>query len=378
MKKTASVVFLLLFMVGVSLQAQDLTITQGDLRVELRVDGGFHLYIRKKPNIASVLLTETTRDPAMQADSYAYRTGEWNGINGNEVRILNGIPLPPNHNSLVSSTVVNHPELGSAFHIYLPHILYYGYNVEGRRYGEVPVTDGTFLNIRAFALPFADYRGAYHDNPFVLEAKQDVPVEIPPEAPPEKPTGNYKPEVLKAFTEIADAGGGELVLSSGTGDVVDRIRGLLEKEKGKALDFVLCMDTTASMRPFIDAIRKQLIPVLSEVSLSYPSLRIGMVLFRDYNEEYLTRVIPFTNDLTRVRNSLNAIRVGGGGDIPEAVYEALYDGATKFPWESESKTMVLIGDAPPHPKPRRSITKEMVDKAVSERGITVHTLLIPR
>ena len=124
MKKRVFAAFLALS--GFYLYAQDLNINTGDLLLELRADGGFHLFIRKKPDINSVLLTETTRDPAMRAVNYAYRAGEWNPINGDEIRILDGVPIPRESRifSLISSTVVNHPVLGPAFHIYLPYVLY--------------------------------------------------------------------------------------------------------------------------------------------------------------------------------------------------------------------------------------------------------------
>jgi len=354
---------------SISLFAQDLSIASGDLLLELRADGGFHLFIKKKPDISSVLLTESTRDPAMQADNYAYRAGEWNAINGDEVRLLNGSPISRESRiySLISSTVENHPTLGNAFHIYIPYILYYGY--ESGRHGEVYLTDGTFLNIRAFALPYADYRGAFRDNPFLLEVVQE-----PPPGPPE----GYMRETVEAFTQIARDGSGELIYSGGPDDVVDLIRTVLENETGGSIDIVICLDTTNSMKKYIDALREKLIPTLQETLGRFTSFRIGMVLFKDYHEIYLTRVIPFTADFTRFQNDLNAIRVSGGGDIPEAVYEALHDGASRFTWEAQSRVMILIGDAPPHPRPRGRITKTMVDNAMSERNIKVHAMILPQ
>jgi hypothetical protein len=353
---------------GTSLWAQDLSIDSGDLRIEQRVDGGFHLFIRKKPGIGSVLLTESTRDPTLQAENYAYRPAEWNAINGDEIRILDGQPLPRDSRirSLVDSTPEVHPELGPAFHIYIPYILYYGY--EGGRNGEVYVVDGTFLNIRAFALPYADYRGAFRDNPFVLQVRPQEPLPGPPE-------GNFMKDTVEAFSKIAT---GDLIYSSGPADLVERIRGALEKEKGKNVDMVLCLDTTGSMRDDIAAVRLRLIPMLEEIIAGFASFRIGMVLYKDYNEEYLNKVIPFTGDFSVFQRNLNAIRVGGGKDIPEAVYEALYEGAVKFPWEAESKIMILIGDAPPHPRPRGKITKEMADQAAVERGLKLHAIILPQ
>jgi len=370
MKRKSVIFILLLSAMSFSLNAQDLTINSGDLLLEMRADGGFHLFIRKKPDISSVLLTETTRDPAMRADNYAYRAGEWNAVNGDEIRLLNGSPIPRESRiySLISSTVVNHPALGNAFHIYIPYILYYGY--EEGRHGEVYLTDGTFLNIRAFALPYADYRGAFRDNPFLLEARQDTP--------PGPPEGVYMRETVDAFSQIARDGSGELIYSSGPDDVVDLIRSALEKERGSSLDIVICLDTTNSMRKYIDALRERLIPALDEMLSGFPSFRIGMVLFKDYYDTYLTRIIPFTVDFTQFQNDLNAIRVSGGGDIPEAVYEALHEGAVRFSWEAQSRVMILIGDAPPHPRPRGRITKSMVDNAASEKNIKIHAMLLPQ
>ena len=353
---------------GPSLYAQDVSLGSGDLRIEQRVDGGFHLFIRKKPDIGSVLLTESTRDPSFRSENYAYRAPEWNAVNGNEIRVLDGVPIPRENRifSLIDSTPENHPELGEAFHIYIPYILNYGY--EGGRHGEVYVVDGTYLNVRAFSLPYADYRGNFKDNPFVLRVRPQEPLPGPPE-------GNYMKDTVEAFTTIAT---GDLIYASGPADLVDRIREELVKETGKTVDIVLCLDTTGSMRDDINAIRRQLIPMLKEIIAGFASFRIGMVLYKDYNDEYLTKVIPFTDDFSLFQRNLNGISARGGRDIPEAVYEALYDGVIQFSWEAESKIMILIGDAPPHPRPRGKITREMVDQAVAEQGIKVHAIILPQ
>jgi hypothetical protein len=347
--------------------AQDLSLSTGDLRIELRADGGYHLFIRYKSDISSVLITESTRDPHFLSENYAYRTEERNPVNGDEIRLIDGYPIPPESAiySLVSSTPVQHAVFGWAYHIYIPYKLLYGY--EGGRHGEIEVGDGTYLNIRAFEYSYADYRGAFRDNPFVLNITQD-PGSVPT-------TGAYIPETVSVFTEI---GGENTLFSRSPEDIVDSIKTVLEKEKDKDVDIVICLDTTGSMRPHIDAVRGQLIPMLRQLVSEFASFRIGMVLFKDYNDAYLTRVIPFTRDFNAFQRSLNGVRVSGGGDIPEAVYEALYDGATKFPWAAESKIMILIGDAPPHPRPRGRITKQMVDTETEQREITVHPIILPQ
>jgi hypothetical protein len=254
-----------------------------------------------------------------------------------------------------------------AFQIYIPWILYYGYSTT--RNGEVYVVDGTYLNIRSFALPYGDYRDSFRDNPYVVQVTQQ-PLPGPPE-------GNYMKDTVDSFTEIV-AGKGDLIYSTGADDLVDKIGEILEKEKGKKVDIVLCLDTTGSMRDDIDSVRRLLIPLLEGMIADFKGFRIGMVLYKDYYEVYLNQVVPFTSNFARFRTTLNNIRVGGGRDIPEAVYEALYEGAVKFPWNADSKLLLLIGDAPPHPRQRGKVSKEMVDKAVAERGVKVNAIILPQ
>jgi len=355
------------FLLPFFLNAQDLSLSQDDLRIELRPDGGYHLFIRYKPDISSVLITESTQDPQFKTDNYAYRSAEKNPVNGDEIRLIDGYPISKESGiySLVSSTPEKHPVLGWAYHIYIPHILYYGY--EGRRYGEVQVGDGTYLNIRTFYYAYADYRGPFRDNPFMLRIMQ--------EPPPAAATGTYMKETVAAFTGIA---GKNTVYSSGTSDLVKQIGDILKKEKGEELDIVICLDTTGSMRPHIDSVRLQLTQALREIIAETPSFRIGMVLFKDYREEYLNRIVPFTADFDVFQKNLNAIKIGGGGDIPEAVYEALYAGAVNLPWAAESKIMILIGDAPPHPRPRGTISRQMTEDELAKRGIKMYAIILPQ
>jgi Mg-chelatase subunit ChlD len=284
--------------------------------------------------------------------------------------MLNGEPIPGESGiwSLIDSTPENHPELGLAFHIYIPYLLYYGY--PDTRHGEVYVVDGTFLNIRAFSLPYGDYQGSFRDNPFVLSVNQK-----PLEGPPER---NYMKDTLDAFGDIAASGQGSLIRALGPEDLVDKIRAILEPEQGKNVDLVICLDTTNSMKDDIDAVRFRLIPMLGETIARFRSFRIGMVLYKDYFEAYLNQIVPFTRDFESFQKTLNSIRVSGGRDIPEAVYEALYEAAVKFPWEAESKLIILIGDAPPHPRQRGKISRDMVNEAVTDRGLRVNAIILPQ
>jgi hypothetical protein len=60
------------------------------------------------------------------------------------------------------------------------------------------------------------------------------------------------------------------------------------------------------------------------------------------------------------------------------VHEALHAAALSFPWAAEERIVILIGDAPPHPRPRGSITKEMVDKAAIEKDLRLNVIILPQ
>ena len=350
--------------------ALDLTIGPDDLKMEQGKDGGYHLWVRKKPDVKSVLLTESTADPERNEPVYALRNPVYHPVNGDEKRMLDGEFLDTSGGlfSLIDSTPEPFDEFGEAFHIYIPYVVEFGY--PWSREGEIPVLDGVYLNVRAFPLIYADYDGGFHDNPFVLRLVQK-PLEGPPE-------DNYMADTLREYREIAAEGGGEAILSTGEGDILDKIRDLVDDTEGGSLDLVLALDTTESMRNDMPHLRESLVPLLEDVAAGYESLRFGIVFYKDYMEQYVTRVVEFEPDMSKAQRILDTIRVFGGRDIPEAVYEALYAGIHGYPWASESKMIILVGDAPPHPRPRGRITKEMVYEDAQALDIELHTIILPQ
>jgi Mg-chelatase subunit ChlD len=184
-------------------------------------------------------------------------------------------------------------------------------------------------------------------------------------------------ETINTFAEITTSNNGDLIWSRDPQDLVDKIRTLLEKERRKTLDVAICIDTTASMRDDLAAIKAGLPGVLEEMVPEFYDFRIGMVLFRDYNESYLHRIIPFTKDLEVFKKNLQTLQAAGGGDIPEAVYEGLYEGLTKFPWQSEARLIILIGDAPPHPRQRGKVSKDLVTQTAAEQKVKISAIILP-
>ncbi|MFQ3619367.1 MAG: vWA domain-containing protein [Spirochaetales bacterium] len=347
----------------------DISIGLEDIRIEQSLEGGYFLWIRKKKDINSVLLTESTEDPARRLASFAYRSKTYNSYNGDEIRILNSQILNPGPGRyfLVDSTPEPDEQFGLAFRLFIPYVLEYGY--PWSRQGEVLVTDGTYLNIRSFAKPYADYTGTFKDNPFVFRIIQRV-IPLPR---PEKILSDIKEE----FSKITEETKGETYESTGEEDMIEKIARIIDQQKGKTLDLILTLDTTQSMEDDIPYLRKLLVPMVAERIKGFDRIRIGLTLYRDYMEEYLTRSYPFTTDLNQLQRMIDAIRVAGGRDIPEAVHEGIYAAIHNYTWEAASRVIIVIGDAPPHPIPRGKITEEMVKKDAEDRNILVYTIILP-
>jgi len=388
-----------------------LAVTSSDLRIEQRDDAGYHLFVRAKPGIGSVLLVETTKDPSGAADNYAYRAEAWNSINGDERRMLDGAFIDPARGlwSLIDSTPEPDASFGSAYHIFIPWVVAYGY--PWSRNGREFIADGTFVNIRAFAKPYADYSGGFLDNPYRISVTQkpfprpepralpaieppaavveppkpEPPAAVvePPKPEPPKPepkpvdTSIYMPETLRSFESIAASGKGTVSYSLGEADIVPTLERILDSVEGESLDLVICLDTTESMADDIDAVKTSLPAMVAEKTKRFSAFRLGLVLYKDYFEDYVVKRLEFTQDVGAFTDAVTRIRVAGGRDIPEAVYEALYEALIGYPWSADAMLIVLIGDAPAHPLPRGRVGKAMVDAKSAELGVAISVIVLP-
>jgi Mg-chelatase subunit ChlD len=120
------------------------------------------------------------------------------------------------------------------------------------------------------------------------------------------------------------------------------------------LEMVFVLDTTGSMGGLIEGAKQRIWGIVNEVmqTSAHPAVRIGLVAYRDRGDEYVTKVLPLTNDLDKVYSTLMDYEAGGGGDTPEDVRHALADGVRRAGWSQGSPRLAqiifLVGDAPPH------------------------------
>lgn len=124
-------------------------------------------------------------------------------------------------------------------------------------------------------------------------------------------------------------------------------------KKGDAmLDLAFAMDCTASMDPYIIEARDNIIQIVNEIVESENcDVRLALVEYRDHppaDDSFITKKHDFTDSAGTMKAWLRECSAAGGGDIPEAVADALNE-LVSLSWRKEAtKICVFITDAPPH------------------------------
>ncbi|MBS0443681.1 MAG: VWA domain-containing protein [Proteobacteria bacterium] len=117
------------------------------------------------------------------------------------------------------------------------------------------------------------------------------------------------------------------------------------------LDLVFLVDATGSMGDEIAKLKASMLSMSQQISRlpGQPDICYGLVAYRDRGDAFLTRAHDFTDDLAAFQGVLARVQAGGGGDMPEALNEALHETVHRMSWRSEAaRLVVLVADAPPH------------------------------
>lgn len=124
----------------------------------------------------------------------------------------------------------------------------------------------------------------------------------------------------------------------------------LDRETPDKLDLLLTLDATGSMGDEMRYLQAELVAILDRVRAAQPDLDIqaGFIVYRDRGDAYVVKDVPFTSDLDAFKSALGDQAAQGGGDMPEAMHEALTRGLD-FAWREDAvKINLLVADAPPH------------------------------
>ena len=117
------------------------------------------------------------------------------------------------------------------------------------------------------------------------------------------------------------------------------------------VDIVFLADTTGSMGSAIANVQSNAAAILGAVRTAQPDSHFGVASYKD-----VTDSVPFsldqsiTADTTAVQNAINTWSAGGGGDIPEAQLNALFQlGNTAAGFRADSTRVIAwFGDSSGH------------------------------
>jgi hypothetical protein len=189
-----------------------------------------------------------------------------------------------------------------------------------------------------------------------------------------KAGGLSKQEVKKISTiELGKKSSVSSILKSGPSSIQKQI---LQSEKG--LDLVLVGDLTSSMANYHALLKRKFADLCGELFPLIKNLRIGIIFYLDHGsgDSYVTRVQKLTTDTQELIHFINVTSTGHGGDADEAVEDALND-LNQINWkESNARSVVIFGDASPHPHNQCPHQHDFFNltRDLFQKGVTINSV----
>lgn len=145
------------------------------------------------------------------------------------------------------------------------------------------------------------------------------------------------------------------------------------------LDMALVIDTTGSMGGEIAKFQSTFASIVSRVQAlpQQPSVRFGLVAYKDAREQYVSKVAsPFTTDTAAFQSALNGLSAGGGGDKPEDLESALGDTVNTLAWDGGESVRLsfVVTDASLHTDYEQNTPYTDSMKLASEKGIKLYPI----
>jgi Mg-chelatase subunit ChlD len=123
--------------------------------------------------------------------------------------------------------------------------------------------------------------------------------------------------------------------------------------KKPRIEVVFVLDTTGSMGGLLEGAKQKIWSIANEMISAKPTpdLKLGLIGYRDKGDDYVVKSFPMSDDIDALYGELQKFQAAGGGDMPEAVNEALDEAIHRMAWSKDRdvlKIIFLVGDAPPH------------------------------
>ena len=146
-----------------------------------------------------------------------------------------------------------------------------------------------------------------------------------------------------------------------------------------AVEVVFVLDTTGSMGGLINAAKEKVWAIANTLATAKPTptIKMGLVGYRDRGDQYVTKLTQLSEDLDTVYKDLMGFQAGGGGDSPESVNQALHEAVTKIKWSTNDKTyrvIFLVGDAPPHMDYLNEVQYPAICESAAKADIVINAI----
>ena len=216
-------------------------------------------------------------------------------------------------------------------------------------------------------------------SPVELLEPHDVLPLLPEDESILDPLESLDPGLVRVPIGITNGLGYEGKGNLGNGGFPFEFKNEIEKKRSCGLDVVFVIDSTSSMVPFIDGTKKVIDNLISRLGAVVPNIRLGIVSYRDRGDLYVTRHLNLTDDRYEILNFLDDTKAEEGGDLPEAVFEALKRTRYGLIWRKWAyKIVILVGDAPYHQDTEDDIAALVKEFSESSNLGQVNTVYVGR
>jgi hypothetical protein len=148
----------------------------------------------------------------------------------------------------------------------------------------------------------------------------------------------------------------------------------------KAIDLVLCLDTSNSMDGLIDSAKIKLWDIVNELARLRPTPDLRVALYSYGNDNYdrshgwVKKELDLTADLDDVYKALNTLRTRGGTELVARVGKAAL---TEQPWHRGALKLMFVCGNEPVDQDRQTTLEEVADLAKG-RGVILNTIYCGR
>ncbi len=145
------------------------------------------------------------------------------------------------------------------------------------------------------------------------------------------------------------------------------------------LDLFFVLDATGSMVDELARLTATVDTVAGRIAEldGDPDVRLGMTVYRDEGDAFVTRTFDFTGDVATFRAALAEVGADGGGDTPEALDEALAAALDEPSWRDPAdavQLVVAVTDAGAQVGRDVPTPYDASLRRAAERGIRIHSV----